>query len=124
MAESKRNIKISSPGQIGRYVLGLDVPPGDSILAGATVTSNDPDNLYGQNVTVSDSTENIAGQDYVAGHALIFTIVALANMEQRGRNDDPYTLLVTYQTDGADPAEDDLTFSKEVDVYPAGIPIP
>lgn len=125
MAESKRNIKISSPGQIGRYVVGLDVPLGDAIVeASIEITSNDPANLYGENATVNDSTENIDGQDYGAGHAIIFTVVALAGMEQRGRNDDPYKLLISYRTDATDPDHDDLTFSKEVDVYPEGIPIP
>lgn len=125
MAESKRNIKISSPGQIGRYVIGLDVPAGDSIdQASIAISSNDPSKLYGENATVNDSTENIDGQDYVAGHAIICTVVALAEMEQRGRNDDPYVLLISYRTDGTDPDHDDLTFSKEVDVYPDGIPIP
>lgn len=123
MAENKRNIKISSPGQIGRYIVGFDVPAGDSITS-AQVTSTAPSDLTADNIEISNATENIDGDDYPAGHAVIFTIIAAANMEQRGRNDDPYFMLITYQTNGAEPAEDDLTFAKEIDVYPEGIPIP
>lgn len=124
MAESKRNIKISSPGQIGRYVVGLDVPAGDAIVeASIAVTSNLPESLYGENATVNDSVETIDGESYAAGHAIICTIVAVEGMEQRSRNEEPYKLLISYRTDGTDPDHDDLTFSKEVDVYPEGIPI-
>lgn len=123
MAENKRNIKISSPGQIGRYVMGFDVIPGD-LITSAQVTSTAPAELSGANVTVSDATENVDGDDYPAGHAVIFTIIAVANMVQRTRNDDPFFILVTIQTNGAEPAEDDLTFAKEIDVYPQGIPVP
>lgn len=125
MAESARNLKISSPGQIGRLAVGLDVRSGESILEDSiTITSNNASNLYGENAVVNDDAEVIDQTSYTAGHAIIFTLVCLENLPQRTRNETPYYLKISYRTDGQDPAEDDLTYSKEVDVYPEGIPIP
>lgn len=125
MAESARNLKISSPGQIGRVAVGLDVRSGESIVeASIAITSNNASNLYGENAVVNDDAEVIDQTSYVAGHAIIFTLVCEENLPQRTRNETPYYLKISYRTDGQDPAEDDLTYSKEVDVYPEGIPIP
>lgn len=125
MAESARNLKISSPGQIGRLAVGLDVRAGESIIeASIAVTSNNASNLYGENATVNTDVETIDETDYAAGHAIIFTLICEANLPQRTRNETPYFVKISYRTDGLDPAEDDLTYSKECDVYPEGIPIP
>lgn len=125
MAESARNLKISSPGQVGRIAIGLDVRDGEAIdEASIVISSNEPALLYGANATINVDAETIKGQTYAAGHAIIFTMICVANVPQRTRNETPYVLQISYRTDGQDPAEDDLTYSKEVDVYPEGIPIP
>lgn len=124
MAESSRNLKISSPGQIGRVAIGLDVRDGESVIdTGLNVTSNEPALIYGTNAEVSTASETINGAVYPPGHAIIFTLVCVANVPQRTRNETPYIVQISYRTDGLDPAEDDLTYAKEIDVYPLGIPI-
>ncbi|MBA3481480.1 MAG: hypothetical protein H0T51_06670 [Pirellulales bacterium] len=117
MPVRSRNVVISSPGRIPNYVVGLDVPAGDTIDPNAiTITASDAiaDYVTAENIGVNVSTETIDGVDYAPGDAIVFDIACLAGAPAYD-DDAPVYLLIDYETIAADSQR--LRYKRQLEVY-------
>lgn len=117
MPVASDNLVISSPGRIPNYVIGFDVPSGDTIdPLTITIVASDAvlSYLSAANIGVNASTETIDGQTYAAGEAIVFDVVCLTGAPQYDP-DAPVYLLIDYNTLAAD--EQRLRYKREVELY-------